>query len=298
MFSPVPEIFYILFMFNKFGPDRAEGNQMKLLILFLIGICMLPAPAFAQADGSGLNGIGATALGNATAEPEFNESEIGALPGDFAYGFQRFFENVDKFFTFDKAEKAKKNARYGKMRAVEAHIMAKKAQALAASGDLAGAGNALSQAEALANESNSESEDAQENIEAAVEEGSADGQDAEEVQAQLRNSIMVLQRVYAKAPEAAKDGLAQALNNSINNQERHEEKMQEKLQARISKQAGPAVQATGNETSAGPAGNSNAKGKPDTAGKPNNLNESEDEESEEGAEPDFPGKGKGKGMKP
>ncbi|MEW6723025.1 MAG: DUF5667 domain-containing protein, partial [Candidatus Micrarchaeota archaeon] len=63
---------------------------------------------------------------------EINESEVGALPDDTFYGFKRFFENVDKFFTFDKSEKAKKHAKYGKLRAIEAHLMTKKAQAYGA----------------------------------------------------------------------------------------------------------------------------------------------------------------------
>jgi hypothetical protein len=168
-----------------------------------------------------------TALFEANCGPQ-EAAEAGALPGDFTYGFKRFFENVDKFFTFDKGEKAKKHAKYGKLRAVEAHLMTCKAKALADKGDEDAAEDAAGEAENLAEESNEETTEAQENLEEAIEDGSANETEVEEVQNYTKTSIVVLQRVYEKAPEAAKDGLLRALNNSIANYERHQEKMESK----------------------------------------------------------------------
>jgi len=201
--------------------------MMKGFVALFLVLCLLSVPVFAQEveDNS-------TVTDNIDDDQgtnvEVNEEEVGSLPGDFGYGFQRFFENVDKFFTWDKAEKAKKHAKYGKLRAVEAHIMTKKAQQLAAQGDLAGANETLQTVQGLMEEQGEESEAAQEELEAAIEEGSATEEDVEEVESKLRNSIVVLQGVYEKVPEPAKDGILRALNNSISNQERHEERLQER----------------------------------------------------------------------
>lgn len=228
-----------------------------------------------------------------------SEEEVGALPGDFTYGFQRFFENVDKFFTFDKSEKAKKHAKYGKMRAVEAHIMTKKAQKLIAEGKLTEANQTLAQIEQLTTDQEEEMEDAQEVLEAAVEEGTANSTDVQEVETELRNSIIVLQRVYEKVPESAKDGVARALNNSINNQQRHEEKMQAKQvlktqkkeqKANVTKtEEGKKVQAGSNETNVTKPGKEN---KPDKVKGTDSNETEEDEDPEEGNQT---GKSQGKG---
>ena len=184
---------------------------------------MLAVPVFAQEANETEDTNTTIGSDNVT----INESEVGALPDSWDYGFKRFFENVDKFFTFDKAEKAKKQARYGKLRAVEAHIMSGKAQKYGAEGNEDARARALQIIEDLTADQNQENQDAEDNIEAAVEEGTADEGDVEEVQSEIRNSITVLQRVYEKAPESAKDGLARALNNSINNYQRHVEKMEQ-----------------------------------------------------------------------
>jgi hypothetical protein len=202
---------------------------MKNIAIFLLALGLLALPVFAQeantsADADTQTNLTAGADSNIT----INESQVGAVPGDFTYGFKRFFENVDKFFTFDKAESARKHAEYGVMRAMEAHVLSTRAQKLAAEGKEADANATLQQIEQLAQEQNQELEDAQTDIESAVDEGKANQTDVEEVQNITRNSIIVLQRVYEKAPEAAKEGLLRALNNSIQNYEKHTEKMEQK----------------------------------------------------------------------
>ncbi len=95
--------------------------NMKIYLMVLMTLTLLALPLFAE---DGLNGTSnETDVVDATdsGEVEVDEGEVGALPGDLTYGFKRFFENVDKFFTFDKAEKAKKHAQHGKLRAMEAH---------------------------------------------------------------------------------------------------------------------------------------------------------------------------------
>ncbi len=195
---------------------------MKMIVC-VMALILLFAPVFAV---------------NVTSEDETDEKltdvddEVDALPGDFTYGFQRFFENFDLFFTFDKTEKAKKNARYGKLRALEAHKMVEKAEDLEARGKADEAKQALSEAGKLAREHNARIEEAQDNLEQALEEDGPDEQEIEEVESELHKSIAVLQRVYADAPEPAKEGLQRALNNTIRNQERHEEKVSEKSRER------------------------------------------------------------------
>jgi hypothetical protein len=201
---------------------------MKLM-MFLLGLALLAVPVFALNETNESN---ATVVDD---NASFVEEQVGALPGDLGYGFQRFFENVDLFFTLDKAEKAKKHAAFGKLRAVEAHVMTKKYQQLVAEGKEAEANQTLTVVEDLTEEQNSEMEAAQEDLDAALEDGTADEADVAEVQTQLRNSIVVLQRVYEKVPESARDGVLRALNNSIMNQERHEEKVAEKVQEKEEK---------------------------------------------------------------
>lgn len=255
----------------------------------------------------------------AAADLDIDESQVGSLPGDFTYGFKRFFENVDKFFTFDKATKAKKQARYGKLRSIEAHLLTKKAQQYMADNNIEGANNTLELANQILADYEQETGEAQELIEEAVDEGSADEADVQEVQTELRNSIVVLQRVYEKVPESAKAGVARALNNSINNQERHEEKMQEKLEKKQAKKSPPTVTQSAsdeneedeNETESAENGKNKTKGKPETAGKSSGKeknqtgsddddddeddDEDETETEDEGADDSDHGNGKGNG---
>jgi len=222
--------------------------DMNRILLVLLALGLLSVPVFAE-EATGEEAVvdgGTIGMPPESAElPEeteedsqaemtteevagIDESEVGALPGDVFYGFKRFFENVDKFFTFDKIEKAKKHAHYGKMRAVEAHLLSGKAEKLAAEGKYLDANSTLELMEQATADQNEEIEDAQTELEDAVEEGSATEEEVAEVENEIRNSIVVLQRVYEKAPESAKDGVLRALNNSISNYERHVEKMEGK----------------------------------------------------------------------
>ncbi|NYZ73688.1 hypothetical protein H0O00_00940 [Candidatus Micrarchaeota archaeon] len=205
---------------------------MNRFVILLLAIGLMSLPAFAEeSTETGENTTVAT-LDDSTNESdvEINESEVGSLPGDWDYGFKRFFEGVDNFFTWDKSESAIKHAKYGKLRAIEAHLMTKKAQGYEAMNETEAEARALEIVEQLVAESNEEQAAAESELEDAVDEGSANETEVEQVQNYTRNSIIVLQRVYEKAPESAKDGLARALNNSINNYERHVEKMEEKEQ--------------------------------------------------------------------
>ncbi|MFH0737687.1 MAG: DUF5667 domain-containing protein [Candidatus Micrarchaeota archaeon] len=288
---------------------------MNKIMILVLALGLLAVPAFAQGSiDENLSGVetvvdeGAApeeGLVGSTETVEVNESEVGAVPGDWNYGFKRFFENVDKFFTFDKSESARKHAEYGLMRAKEAHVMSGKAQKLMAEGKDADA--ALDAVEDLAQEQNEELQAAEADLEAAVEDGSANETEVEAVQNQTRNSIMVLQRVYEKAPEAAKDGLLQALNNSISNYERHVEKVQAKEQEREREREGNET-VSGNETETegdGKGGNGKqgaGGGEADEADDAEeDVDEAETEDEEEDAlddaneTDDGTGKGKGKG---
>jgi len=201
-------------------------------VMLLLALGLLAVPAFAANGNVNVSAYDdVESYSSLGCGPE-DTTEAGAVPGDFTYGFKRFFENVDKFFTFDKAEQAKKSAKYGKLRSVEAHVMTCKAKALSDEGDEESSEQAMEQAQELVQEQEQEMEQAQEQLQQALDEGSADEADVEEVQNYTRNSIAVLQRVYEKAPESAKDGLLRALNNSINNYERHMEKVQQKLETK------------------------------------------------------------------
>jgi hypothetical protein len=338
LFNLVPKKLLILFMFLLYWSEQTGDDNMRFLIVLLLVLGLLATPVFAEAnDTNDTNDTNVTVVNISVNDTEVNitenitdtnvttndttvnvsanvtenlsdtltssnitidESEVGALPGDFTYGFQRFFENVDKFFTFDKAEKAKKNAKYGKLRSIEAHLLTRKAQQYMADNNLEGANNTLELAKSILADYEQESTEAQENIEEALEEGSANETDVAEVQTELRNSIIVLQRVYEKVPESAKAGIARALNNSINNQEKHEQKMQEKLAKKLGKkapqEAGAAVETDENgtesdeteenETETTEAGNKKPKGKPETPGKglgkAKNQTDSDDDDEE------------------
>ncbi|HSB46639.1 MAG TPA: DUF5667 domain-containing protein [Candidatus Bilamarchaeum sp.] len=289
---------------------------MKNILIILLGLGLLAVPAFAlETEGNNTtvkeggkvnvsayeNVTNFTALFQATCTSD-EKAQAGDLPGDFMYGFKRFFENVDKFFTMDKSESAKKHARYGKLRAVEAHLMTCKAKAQADSGDESGANQTMDTVSQLVDDHDEEITDAQDDIEAAVEDGSANETDVQEVENETRNSIIVLQRVYEKAPESAKDGLLRALNNSIDNFEKHNEKMEEKGKEKDDEDQNE----TNTTSSKGPKGDENeteenvTKGKSGEHGKPTVGNstvsdDDENETSDDGPDRGSQGGSKGKG---
>ncbi|MCD6226448.1 MAG: S8 family serine peptidase [Candidatus Aenigmarchaeota archaeon] len=81
-------------------------------------------------------------VANATKEPENETKErkkielppaferelpaVGITPDSWMYGFKKFFEDVDMFFTFDDVAKAEKHLKYAELRLAEAKEMAEK----------------------------------------------------------------------------------------------------------------------------------------------------------------------------
>jgi hypothetical protein len=176
----------------------------------------------AGTDG-GLNltdtaGLMASCTGNESAS-------VGALPGDFTYGFKRFFENMDKFFTFSPSDAAVKHAMYGHERAVEAHLLACRAHDQQQAGNLTQANETMRQMQQLVADEGKEMNDSDADLEKAISQGSATNTTIDKVDNYTRNSIAVLQSVYERAPESAKDGILNALNNSIQNYQKHQEKV-------------------------------------------------------------------------
>ncbi len=288
-------------------------------VMVLLALGLLALPVFAQAanttdnstsnatDNSTLN-VTSNVTDNSTSNVTGNNSElnltdtagllatcsgnesagVGALPGDFTYGFKRFFENVDKFFTWDKSQSALKHAKYGKLRSVEAHLMACKAHDEEAAGNTTQANATAQTVQQLVDDSNKELDQAHSDLEAAVDSGTANNTTISQVDNDTRNSIEVLQRVYERAPEAAKDGLLNALNNSIANYEKHEEKMAQKEQKRDRDQnqtMNGTSNETENETSSGDneTGRGNGKGSSgNVTGSGHGKGGSDDNETEAG----------------
>ena len=185
--------------------------DMKFAFAFAL-LALFAAPGLAHAQDA--NGT-------------INESQVGAVPGDFFYGFKRLGEAMDVMFTFDQATKAEKEARYANLRVHEAYVLSVKAANYKAAGNQGAADQAESEMQGLLNEHASETAKAHADLEQAIASGDANETEIADVENHTRNSITVLQRVYEQAPEQAKDAILNALNNSIQNQERHEEKVAE-----------------------------------------------------------------------
>lgn len=134
-------------------------------------------------------------------------SDPGITPDNFMYIFKRWGEGFQKFFTFDKIEKAKLNLKFAKLRLTEAKIMTER--------------NQLQYIKNLIEEYNRELDEADKNIPI--------GQNISEIVRQanltLPKSEIILEFIYTKAPEAAKHGLERAINNSIEKRIRWEEKI-------------------------------------------------------------------------
>lgn len=208
-----------------------------ILVLMALGILALPV----FADNSSLNvtdnsSLNVTTLNitNATAmlgDCNGNDTaSVGALPGDFTYGFKRFFEGVQEFFTFDPNQNAIVHAEHGKLRAEEAHLMTCRALEEQQSGNESQVNETLSSLQQLVSDENTQFQTANADLDNAANTGATNSTVVSQVDNDTRNSIDVLQNVYALAPESAKAGLLNALNNSINNYEKHEQKMQEMWQ--------------------------------------------------------------------
>ncbi len=244
-----------------------------VLVLLALGLLALPVLADdANSSGNITNMTNVTVGDNSTvnlsdlnltdtagllATCSGNESaSVGALPGDFTYGFKRFFENVDKFFTFSPSDAAVKHAKYGHERAVEAHLEACKAHDEEAAGNLTQSNSTIGVIQQLIADQDKEMNDSEADLDAAISQGSANNTTISEVDNYTRNSIAVLQSVYERAPESAKDGLLNALNNSIENFQRHQEKRQQQEQ----RHGDDGSNVTGNATNGTDGGSGRGRG--------------------------------------
>lgn len=190
-------------------------------IVLMIALCLVALPlSFAQTVPQGTN----TSLGDNTSIL-VNESQVGPIPGDLMYGFKRFFENVDTFLTFDKADLAQKEAHYANMRAVEAHILSDDAKKQEAEGKFADENVTLQELNSLLADNANDTLKAEGDLESAVSDGSANQTVVDAVHNNTRNSILLLQNIFARAPEPARDSILRALNNSINNEQQHYERL-------------------------------------------------------------------------
>jgi hypothetical protein len=232
---------YILFMFLCLHPSRGNGGiDMKMFVfaaLMLLALPVFAENATVQENSTGndsIQGLENVSLGNVS-DVQINDSQVGAVPGDFTYGFKRFFERVGEFLTFDQAGKARKHAEFGLLRAYEAHVLSGRVQKLIAQNRSAEANQTLTDIQNLVKEQNDDQTQAENEIEGALSDGTANQTQSDEVKNYTRHSIVVLQRVLAKAPEQARGGLMSALNNSINNYERHEERVRDRLEQRLAR---------------------------------------------------------------
>lgn len=174
----------------------------KLFVLFVFGIFTIGmAPVvFAQTQTTD----------NATGE-NILETSAGALPDSFFYGFKRFGEGVQLFFTFDNLEKAKLKYSLAQTRLAEAEAMAglNKTQL---------AENALKEYETGLNETEADKNSL-----------SAAGRNVSAIADLVGNNtyrhILVLQKVYEKVPDSAKAAIKKALENSMEKQQKIAERI-------------------------------------------------------------------------
>jgi len=125
----------------------------------------------------------------------------GITPDSWTYGFKRFFEGVDMFFTFDDLAKAEKHVKYAELRLSEAKAMADK-------GKPEFVDDLVRDYEDNINKSNQIAEKAQQV-----------GGDTTEVikivALATSTHLDVLDEVYEKVPEQAKEAILKAKTSSI-----------------------------------------------------------------------------------
>lgn len=133
-------------------------------------------------------------------------SDPGTTPDNFMYGFKRFGEDFQKFFTFNSTEKANLDFKLAKLRLAEAKAMADK--------------NKLGYISGLIDDYNKNLNDADLNTPL----GQNISDLIREANLTLPRSLLVLEQIYARAPASALHGLEIAINNSIEKRIRWEEK--------------------------------------------------------------------------
>ncbi len=142
------------------------------------------------------------------AEAEISEhlilKEAGTLPDSWFYGFKRFGEGVQEFFTFDPLEKAKLKYDIAEIRLMEAEVMAREGKQGLADGSLKDYENRLAE------------------IEKDKKAVSSSGRDVSSLSKLADDSaykhILVLQKVHEKVPETAKPEIERIIDDSL---ERH-----------------------------------------------------------------------------
>ena len=126
--------------------------------------------------------------------------EAGITPDSWLYGFKRFFESIDLFFTFDEIAKAEKYLKYAELRLAEAKEMAEKGKSEFVSD--------------LAKEYENYLEKANEIAKTAQEVGKNVTKLTEIVAIATWVHVDVLENVLEKVPEEAKPAIERAINSS------------------------------------------------------------------------------------
>jgi DNA-binding ferritin-like protein len=94
-------------------------KKLRVIVIMLINLSFLLC----------VNAAASTTEGNKIEIPPAFQRELpsaGITPDSWFYGFKRFFEAIDLFFTFDDIAKAEKHAKYAELRLAEAKEMAEK----------------------------------------------------------------------------------------------------------------------------------------------------------------------------
>jgi len=128
----------------------------------------------------------------------------GTTPDSWAYGFKRFFEGADMFFTFDDLAKAEKHANYAGLRLSEAKAMAERGRPEFVDG--------------LAKEYEDNIKAANEIAKNAQQIGKDTTKVTELVGLATSIHLGVLDDVYERVPEQAKEAILRAKRASVNGQ--------------------------------------------------------------------------------
>jgi hypothetical protein len=132
------------------------------------------------------------------------EKHPGITPDSWIYGFKRFFEGIDLFFTFDEVTKAKKHLHYAGLRLSEAKTMVEKEKP--------------AYAQRLMNDYEKNIKGSNEIVTKAQSIGKNVTKITELVALATFVHLGVLEDVYEKVPEQAKPAINKAKNSSMNGQ--------------------------------------------------------------------------------
>lgn len=136
-----------------------------------------------------------------TAAQEADLPDAGITPDSWMYGFKRFFEGVDMFFTFDPSAKAEKHLKHAELRLAEAREMAERGKPEFVD-DLVGEYEENLKG---GNEMSTTARQAGKNV----------SRVAELIALATSKHLSVLDGVLEKVPERAKEAIAKAKNASL-----------------------------------------------------------------------------------